>query len=264
MLQQTHAILDQAIETYHPSHVFALFSGGYDSLVTTHVVMSYLKNAKVAHINTGIGIEETRRFVRETCKEYDWHLVEYHAPERYEDIVMRDGFPGPASHRYMYIRLKERCLDALVREHKQSINDRIFLITGVRKQESQRRMGHVQAIIRQKTRVWVAPLLEWSKTDILDYMAKHNLPRNEVVDLLHMSGECLCGSYAQKGELAMIDAFYPAVGCRLRNLESQVRAAGFPWGWEDKPPSWYVQESRGQLSFLPLCTSCDARFVETR
>jgi tRNA(Ile)-lysidine synthase TilS/MesJ len=35
------AILDEAIGEHQPSHVFALFSGGYDSLCTTYVVAQH-------------------------------------------------------------------------------------------------------------------------------------------------------------------------------------------------------------------------------
>src|SRR5436189_263454 len=126
-------IINKAIEDNKPIYAIALFSGGYDSLVTTHVAMSYLKRHHpslprfTAHINTGIGIEETRTFVRNTCKEYKWELKEYHSPFKYEDIVLEHGFPGPASHRYMYIRLKERAIDEMVRAHKTKKRDRLLL-----------------------------------------------------------------------------------------------------------------------------------------
>jgi tRNA(Ile)-lysidine synthase TilS/MesJ len=99
---------------HKPKHAVALFSGGYDSLVTTHLTMSYMERYYpklprfVAHINTGIGIEETRTFVRETCKQYGWTLKEYTTEYNYDDLAMEYGFPGPAMHGVMYIKLKER------------------------------------------------------------------------------------------------------------------------------------------------------------
>lgn len=270
LLDEAYTILDQAIAEHHPSHAFAMFSGGYDSLITTHLTLTYMLTAHpeikmyVGHVNTGIGIEQTREFVRTTCQYYGWPLKEYRSVENYEDIVMQHGFPGPSSHRYMYIKLKERAVDQLIREHKQYMQDRILLVTGVRKQESVRRMGHVTPIQRYKTRVWVAPLLNWSKDDILDYMATYQLPRNEVVDTLHMSGECLCGSYAHKGELAEIETWYPEMGCYLRCLQERVKATGNHWEWEKQPAQWRKQVKDGQ-EFLPgfsLCTSCDARFEQ--
>lgn len=199
--------------------------------------------------------------MRTTCAVYGWPLKEYHAPERYEEIVLKNGFPGPASHRYMYVKLKERCLDQLMREHKQFYRDRIMLVTGVRKQESTRRMGHVLPVHRDGAAVWTSPLLNWSKMEIMECLERYALPRNEVVDKTHKSGECLCGAFAHKGELEEISFWYPSVGCRLKALQEQVRNAGFPWGWEQKPPAAYLEEKRGQLPFPGLsylCSSCDA------
>jgi 3'-phosphoadenosine 5'-phosphosulfate sulfotransferase (PAPS reductase)/FAD synthetase len=266
-LTVAHTILDESIATYKPIYAVALFSGGYDSLVTTHVAMSHLEREYpdlprfVTHINTGIGIEETRMFVREICKQYAWTLKEYMTPYNYDDLVAQYGFPGPAMHRLMYIKLKERPLMQMIREHKTEKHDRILLITGARKQESERRMGHVVPFRREGSRVWVSPLLEWSKSDILDYKALCTLPSNEVVDLTHKSGECLCGAFAHTGELQEIETFYPAVGCRLRALQERVQAAGFPWGWEEEPPRYYLEMKCGQLclpGFSALCSSCEA------
>lgn len=265
-LDDPHAIIDKAVELFKPVCVVALFSGGYDSLVTTHVAMSYMEQAYpllprfVAHINTGIGIEQTRTFVRKTCKQYAWTLKEYTTPYNYDDLAMQYGFPGPAMHRLMYIKLKERPLMQMVREHKTAKYDRILLFTGARKQESERRMGHVVPIRREGSRVWLSPLLDWSKSNILDYKEFHHLPSNEVVDLTHKSGECLCGAFAHEGEMQEIEMFYPEVGCRLRKLQEQVQASGFPWGWEEGPPDYFLEMRRGQLAlpgFSALCSSCE-------
>jgi 3'-phosphoadenosine 5'-phosphosulfate sulfotransferase (PAPS reductase)/FAD synthetase len=198
--------------------------------------------------------------VRETCAKSGWTLKEYTTPYNYDELALQYGFPGPAMHRLMYIKLKERPLMQMIREHKTAKFDRILLITGARKQESERRMGHVVPFRREGSRVWLSPLLDWSKSDILDYKALYALPSNEVVDITHKSGECLCGAFAHAGELQEIETFYPSVGCRLRALQGQVHAAGFPWSWEDGPPDYYLEMKRGQLAvpgFSALCSSCE-------
>ena len=63
-----------------------------------------------------------------------------------------------------------------------------------------------------------------------EYFAHYGVPRNPVVDLIHKSGECLCGAFAKPNELREIEYWYPEVGKRIRDLEAKVRAAGFPWG----------------------------------
>lgn len=64
-----HSVLDAAVEEHAPSHVFALFSGGHDSLCSTALAAKHSAFTAAVHINTGIGIPETREFVRSTCEE---------------------------------------------------------------------------------------------------------------------------------------------------------------------------------------------------
>lgn len=268
MMQNTcdvYAILNEALDLYQPSHVFAMFSGGYDSLVTTHLTAQHPQFSGVLHINTGIGIEQTREFVRATCHMYGWPLHEYQCAESYETWVLNGGFPGPAQHTIMYNRLKDRAIWAVLRDYKTHRRDRIAFVTGARRHESTRRMGNAEPHRRHKTQVWINPIINWSRDDVLDYKDLHQLPTNWVVDVLHMSGECLCGAFADTGELALIETFFPKMGGYLRDLEQRVHAAGYPWGWDEAPPGWWQMVKRGQLGFdgdgfFPLCTSCDARY----
>lgn len=230
---------------------FALFSGGHDSLCSTHLAMESGMATEVVHVNTGIGIAQTREFVRQTCEERGWKLNELHPPVSYEDIVREHGFPGPGSHRFMYIRLKERCLRAFAKERGRPIT----FVTGVRSQESSRRMGHVKREVIDKDNrwTWYAPICDFTKRDVLDYLDAHRVfPRNEVVDILHMSGECLCGSFARPGEREEIRAWYPEVDAQIAELEMLVALEGHPaHRWGRRPD----KVNRNQ-TWLPLCHSC--------
>lgn len=256
--------LDEAVGTHNPTHVFAMFSGGHDSLVATHLTLQHLPDAIPVHINTGIGIEQTRKFVRETCWRWGRELKEYRSPYTYEDLVLQHGFPGPKQHRIMYISLKERCIEQLLRDHRQQRGERMLLVTGVRAEESTRRMGHVQEIKRRRGQVWVAPILEWSKYAINDYIEQQNLQRNPVVDMLHMSGECLCGAYAHPGDLEELRQWFPDKAREIEELEARVHDAGYPWRWDDEgPPQWWQEYRQGQM-FLGdeiemMCVGCRKR-----
>lgn len=260
------AIMSQAIEEHKPSHVFAMFSGGHDSLAATRVASKHPRFSGAVHINTGIGIEETREFVRETCAREGWPLKEYRAREDagqdYEQLVLERGFPGPGHHYKMYSRLKERCIRLLTKEHKRHWRDRIMLVTGCRQQESSRRMGHVQPIKPEGIRVWVAPIYDWHKAQCSAYILREGLQPNWVVQTLHMSGECLCGAFAHKGELAEIDLWFPKTAKYIRDLECRVKAAGHCWGWEQQPPKGKgktLRDPSGRIKAekrQELCTTC--------
>lgn len=264
--ERAHAVLDQAVDEHEPSHVFAMFSGGHDSLTAARIVSKHERFSGCVHINTGIGIEATRDFVRETCAREGWPLKEYHAREDcgqdYEQLVLERGFPGPPHHYKMYQRLKERAIRALIRDHKTHWHDRIVLATGCRSQESTRRMGHVEPVQREGVRVWAAPIHDWDKAQCNAYIDHEGLERNAVVDLVHMSGECLCGAFAHPGELDEIGLWFPETAAYIRDLERRVREAGHDWGWEDRPPRGRgrtMRDAAGRITAekkQQLCTTC--------
>lgn len=282
-LDQAKEILQRAIDIHKPSAVIGLFSGGHDSYTVTHfAIESYYVNV-VCHIDTGIGIPETQQFVIDRCKAHDWPLKIYRAventnakgepdPQVYEDLVLKWGFPGAHGHGMMYFRLKDRAIQRILRDYGATKDAPVMLISGCRKEESTRRMGNTDEIqVRGKT-VWVAPFTWMTGSDCAEYMRIHELPKNQVKEVLCMSGECLCGAFAKPNELKEIEFWYPDVAKRIKDLEVRVREAGFPWGWEEGPPKWWTEKNKaekaGQLDAFQdemdseiemLCQSCHAK-----
>lgn len=262
-------LLDAVAEEHGASAVWSMFSGGDDSLATAIVTSRAKLFRGCLHIDTGIGIPETQAFVRETCKQQGWPLRVYRAADQgqsYDALVMERGFPGPAMHFKMYCRLKERALRAFVRDHKTHARDRLILSTGIRRDESQRRMGRTQQVSRDGVKVWANGLYEWSKFDCLDTIARAGVRRNPVVELLHMSGECLCGSFAKPDELKEIAIWYPETAARIRSLEAAVKASGQKaCVWGVRPPRERkrqpaVRDSAGRR-VGPLCQQCELNYA---
>jgi 3'-phosphoadenosine 5'-phosphosulfate sulfotransferase (PAPS reductase)/FAD synthetase len=267
---KSYRLIDEAINRYFLGServnrrfkvgTVILFSGGNDSTVLTHLMRR--EATHIAHANTGIGIEKTREFVRRYSAELGLPLLERHPPagSRYEDIVLSEGFPGPGKHWKMYHRLKLRCIEQVQRELiKNPYRERVIFLAGRRLSESQRRTSrNIPAIERRKSAVWVSPLRDWTAENMNTYRMMHpDCPRNEVADLLHMSGECLCGSFAERGELEEIGMWFPEVVAYIRDLECRVKAAGIPeprcyWGWGA------YRERASRVG--PLCSSCEHRF----
>jgi len=123
-------------------------------------------------------------------------------------------------------------------------------------------MGTTQPIQEDGVKIWCAVIHDWSKNDCNEYIEEQDLPQNPVVLNINKSGECLCGAFARKGELDQLLDHYPEVAEEIEKLEEEVRAAGFPWGWEDGPPDWWKDKDNQQLLFdemtdpPPLCWSC--------
>ncbi len=256
---QANMTVINAVERFNPSHVFALFSGGHDSLTSTAIAAHHPRFSAAVHINTGIGIEETREFVREACRREGWPLIEMHPDQwTYDQLVMqRGGFPsGPKSHSTMYYFLKQRQVRRLVREHKTGIHDRILLVTGIRIDESTRRMGAGLSIPvrREGGQVWVNPILDWSARDCSDFIEETGLARNPVSDLLHRSGECLCGAFARANEIREIELWFPRTASRIHELEGRAAAAGLKsCVWASRVPG-----ASKQIHIQhELCASCE-------
>ena len=255
----TNKILDLANELY-PSTIarFSLFSGGSDSVVCLDVTRNHIDH--VVHINTGIGIEDTRIFVRNTCKSYDLNLIEELPPSgcSYEEIIMQYGFPGPSQHYLMYNRLKQRALRQVRNRYIKNVKkDIVQFYTGVRYSESSRRKRTTDDIMKEGSIVWVAPIAHWNNKNMSEYKLKNNLPINEVSKNLHMSGECLCGAFSKPGELEQIRFFYPEMAKYIEDLEKKVMDSGIErCKWENEP---YKKKKKVKESGI-LCTSCDEYF----
>ncbi len=262
LIDEAHALVDRAeAELVHAdgretAAICVLFSGGNDSTTLAHMFKGIATCA--VHANTGIGIEQTRQFVRDTCASWGLRLLEVHPGpgNTYRELVLEQGFPGPAHHWKMYQRLKERGLRNARREFvKNPRRQRVIFLAGRRRQESDRRKD-VPEMEREGSTVWVSPLVEWTREDLNTYRAMYDVPRNEVSDLLHMSGECLCGAFAKRNELDEIGAWFPEVRREIEDLEADVRAAGKA---PDQRCTWGWGAERGRYKSGPLCSSCDAR-----
>ena len=191
------ASIDEGVLEHYPSQLYALFSGGDDSLTATSVVARHARFSGCIHLDTGTGVPETRAFVEETCRQQGWPLTVYSAPEgEYERLVLdgyttRDGrlhrgFPsGPKSHSTMYYYLKQRQIQLAIKEHKTSRFERIGFVTGIRTAESPRRSRSKMAQPlhykdAERSAVWFNPIRGWTKADCLDYLDEQRLERNPV------------------------------------------------------------------------------------
>lgn len=257
LVEQAHHIVDKAWELADGKMRAAwciLYSGGNDSTVLAHIMRHHADHA--VHANTTIGIEATRQFVRDTCAAWGLDLIERTAPQTYRELVLERGFPGPAMHYKMFQRLKERALDEVRREIiTNPRRQRVLFIAGRRRAESRRRTN-IPLMETDGSVIWASPLAMWTKLDMNTYrLMQSDVPTNPVSELLHMSGECLCGAFAKPGELDEIRLWFPDTAAQIDAIQAEVRAAGHPepfcrWGHGQGKPT----EKTGKL-----CTSCDTQ-----
>jgi len=245
---------------------YALFSGGHDSLVSTHKAIEDGDADTVAHIDTGIGIPQTQEFVKETCEKHGWDLEVVSSEFDFEDIVIEEQFPGPAVHIIMYSKLKERALRVIARWH----DGKPTFITGVRADESERRFRNVEPEMEASQWYWKANIHDFTKRDVEAYIDEHGLDRSPVKQKYHHSGECLCGAFGNRTEeLTLLEAHFPETANRIKELESRVQEEH---GADDPRSYWaHGNMDKKQLralladndeSQMMLCASCEKGFKE--
>lgn len=255
-VDEARQVIADAIREHQPEAVCLLYSGGRDSSVVLDVCGDYADH--IVHIDTGVGLKDTRDFVDAECERRGLDLI-VETGESFRDMVMKHGFPGPAAHLYAYTLLKERALRKVRRRFVTQRGQRVMFLSGVRRDESARRMvnGQQGHVMRDGSTVWVAPLLDWQNDEMAAYRKAHDVRVSPVYEHIHISGECLCGAFGSPEELNELEWFYPNDPTikMLRELEAAVEAAGVtPCQWGPGRP----QDFRNRTSGM-LCSSCEPR-----
>lgn len=248
---------------------FIAFSGGGDSLLAALVVKKYFPEIGLFHADTGTGLKTTKKYIEETCKKMGWNLYTISAQEtgsNYRDMVLEFGFPGGSNHSIMYTRLKGKPIAELHRRFKGKRGNKIALLTGIRSAESKRREQYYRdkEIEVRKGIQWINPVFWCSNQMKYDYIKYNGLDLSPSNKIIGISGECLCGAFAHKGELDLIAQVEPERAKEIRELQKEVMKK-FPWGWEDDPPKWYKKELKGQTNLFhgaKFCKGCEKNNVK--
>jgi 3'-phosphoadenosine 5'-phosphosulfate sulfotransferase (PAPS reductase)/FAD synthetase len=212
------------------TNFYALVSGGKDSITACHVAMKFVNLKGIIMIDTTIAIPETHNHVRKIAEQFKLPLIILKPKTTYAEWVKKYGFPHPSQHRFAFIVLKWKP----IYEWLKTQNNDVCLISGIRKKESKRRMRTQTENTTQdkscKKMFFVAPLFNWKTEDVWDYLKKNNLEVSPCYRALHLSGDCLCGAYAQTGEAELIKTFYPEIAKQIAELEKVCKNKFNKWG----------------------------------
>lgn len=132
---------------------------------------------------------------------------------------------------------------------------RIMLLSGTRRQESARRMRTQANRYRCRgAQLWVNPLLDWTNDQMRRYREEHELPQSDVAALLHRSGECNCGCFAEPGEREMLKSLWPEwFEETIGSLEREALEMGLgACRWGERPPNIPLQDGKP----VEMCSSC--------
>jgi len=252
---------DQSTTEIERGNHIALVSGGMDSAVAAHVSVRWGPCDLLVYLDTGTGLDANREYVEEFADTLGVQLWTLRTQESFEERVNEDGFPGPAEHGRMYRKLKERQIGRLAtlsggRRNKSDLH----LWTGVRRQESKRRMSNVTPEQDGPRWTWHAPIHDWSKADCREYIAEFEIPKNDLWDQLGRSGDCFCGCFGNPEEKIDLEAAGETDHADwLRNLERSTDADDERgrWAWGALTDA-EARAERIDSNQMTLCSTCGA------
>ena len=201
IIESAHKILNKSIRQHKPSLIVLSFSGGYDSMVSSHIASDWSK--KYAHstnlitisADTLISADGWREFVSDTARQLKLPRFKIHDTtnlEIWKERMIDKGYVYRESqHRINFYHLKQVVFRSIIAQYKKYRTDRIMFINGVRRAESSARQNRPE-INRQGSGVFVNPLLYWSDKEVEQYRIKHDMPINPFYDSIGNSGDCLC------------------------------------------------------------------------
>ena len=223
---------------------YVAYSGGKDSgIVLDIVAKNYPNNFKgVIFVDTGIATDATINFVKEYCNKRKYPLFVLH-PEtvkrkkdgngmkegdefNYTNLVLKYGFPSAFSHNATMATLKLFPIRQFIGQ-KIKEGEKPGLISGVRKKESKRRSSNYSNYKDQDGKIiFIKPLFYKSNDWVYRYFMENDIKRSPVYETLHISGDCLCGCFAQKEELKLLEMFHPEVFEKIKKLEKMIKEEG--------------------------------------
>lgn len=265
---QALSILTRAYEHWKPNWIFLLYSGGYDSVCSTHLAWAWAKvvphgRVKVISLDTGVAADGWREYVtlmglREGWTHEIWNNPN---PDFYIENAREYGFPYTKQMHWqmMYRNLKERTLDAVRRAHKVNARDRCMLVSGMRRDESDERRNTPEWL-EDGAGLWVSPLVNWTSRQVYEYRVARSFEPNPFYETVGGSGDCEC-NWGQFTNIDTLERHSPKLAAKIRPVHEECLVK-FGYGYGERASAALIAERAGQMVMpgiepvMNLCASC--------
>lgn len=263
-------IIDKAILDWQPVAIVCAYSGGYDSLVTTHLAHTALDlhglPLSVWSIDTNLAADGWQDYVTEIAALFRWDFVLHTNQRGYKDFVRsvtEAGCPrSKKGHTIAYRCLKERSFYVALKRYKgQSRFNKVLFLTGIRAAESQDRQN-VPAIqrISKSNMIFASPILGWTDEDLINYRIAHDLPDNPFYNTVGGSGDCQC-NWGNFISLDALKRYSPVLAAGNVKTLDDISKANHGYGWDGEARDQTKMFDKdtlnyGELTTPFLCSNC--------
>lgn len=280
--EQEQRILSAAIKKWKPVALVSLFSGGYDSMITTHLLHSLNTHGlpiQVWSIDTKLSADGWPEYVQSVADRYGWKFQIYDNQTGYEEFVRwveRGGCPRTKSvHVQVYRMLKERAIAAIHMVNKSHRNDKVLFVAGTRRAESvDRRNVDEYHRLPKSNMCFAAPIVHWSNEQCDLYRVENDLPDNPFYDTVSGSGDCQC-NWGNFITLRMLQKHSPNLAAgnvaELDAISRELHGYGWDGKLEGQTEMLEGWEDHTELTSPFLCQDCSrtktrvpARTIEQR
>ena len=214
--EEALCFLEKTIERFPGLPLAVSFSGGKDSLITLALTKLISSKFDAIFLNTTVEFEETVKYVRDTAKLWDIHLIETIPPHNFFDLCEELGPPSR--------RMKWCCKTQKFSPQNQLINelysDGVLVMSGIRKAESNIR-SRFRRIQRNKMipkQVLAFPILDWSSLDVWLYQLWKKIPHNKMYDYGFTRIGCWACPEKSMRDFKLVETFFPELSERLGQM----------------------------------------------
>lgn len=285
VLKQPKEIIKSAIDRWNPSHIICLYSGGYDSLVTTHLSWRIQNEFNlpmyVYSIDTQLSADGWRDYAQTVANRFKWRFDIYDNMSGFFEYliwVLINGQPRtPNAHKKVYNRLKGRAIAQMLKDHKRKRPDKtknrqnkrydkVLFLSGIRQSESEER-GKLESPINRagnSNAVFANPIFYWEESDLLEYRTEHDLPFNPFYETVGGSGDCQC-NWGLFISLLKLIKYSPNLAKGNVSIIHELSRQFHGYGWDGKSTDLDNQmsmfdgtfEDDSEFEKLPfLCAGC--------
>jgi len=181
-------ILNQLRETFGKQKFKVLWSGGKDSGSTAGVLDQLDALDELLTVDTGIATPDLFGFLKDESNRHGWKWKLLPPKYDYGDWVLKYGFPGPQAHSIV--------------------------------------MGKLKHIDEDGKMMMARPIFYWKSLEPKQYCLKNDIKIAPAYNSLHISGDCMCGSFADPSEPMLLKVFYPKTFEYIKSLEVRIQTEG--------------------------------------